>query len=328
MNILVTGGAGYIGSVTNWFLKSKGHTTIVFDNLQNGHREAVGDSTLIHGDLRKKEDIDAVFEKHPIDAVIHFAALALAGESMEKPYEYYRNNIMGGLNLLEAMRTHECKTIIFSSTCAVYGFPKVLPVTEDAPIAPVSVYGASKRNFEEILAWYDTVYGIKHTNLRYFNACGALPDGTLGEAHPVESHIIPVAISHALKETPFTLFGTDYQTPDGTCIRDYIHVLDLADAHLKAVEYLKRTDTSASINLGVGKGYSNREILKAVESVSGKPVAIVEKKRRWGDPDAIYADNSKAKSVLGWTPQYTDIRGIIETAWKFHVSHPDGYART
>ena len=325
MNILITGGAGYIGSITNWYLKSKGHTAVVFDSMVNGHKEAVGDTKLIVGDLRKKEDIRQVFSQNQFDAVIHFAALALAGESMEKPYEYFFNNIVGGLNLLEAMRGSTCKTIIFSSTCAVYGFPKELPVTETSPIAPASAYGASKRNFEEILTWYDSIYKMKHANLRYFNACGALPDGSLGEAHNPETHIIPVAIQHAVEGTEFTLFGNDYKTPDGTCIRDYIHVLDLADAHVKAVDYLLKNSSSFSVNLGVGKGYSNLEILKSVEEVTGKKVTIVEKPRRWGDPDAIYADNTKAKELLGWNPQYTSISSIIQTTWKWHEKHPSGY---
>jgi len=325
MNILITGGAGYIGSITNWFLKSKGHTTVIFDNLQNGHKEAVGDTMLIVGDLRSKDEIKKVFQDHAFDAVIHFAALALAGESMEKPYEYFFNNIVGGMNLLEAMRGSSCRTIIFSSTCAVYGFPKDLPVTETSPIAPASAYGASKRNFEEILAWYDSIYKIKHANLRYFNACGALPDGSLGEAHLPETHIIPVALSKAVSGESFSLYGKDYKTPDGTCIRDYIHVLDLADAHLRAVEYLLKNNTSFAVNLGVGKGYSNLEILRAVEEATGKKVSVTEKPRRWGDPDAIFADNTKAKEMLGWTPQYTSISSIIQTAWKWYEKHPKGY---
>jgi len=325
MNILITGGAGYIGSITNWYLKSKGHTTVIFDNLENGHKEAIGDTKLIVGDLRNKDDIKKVFAENQFDAVIHFAALALAGESMEKPYEYFYNNIVGGMHLLEAMRESSCKTIIFSSTCAVYGFPKMLPVTEESPIAPASVYGASKRNFEEILEWYEKIYGIKHAKLRYFNACGALPDGTLGEAHILETHIIPIALEKAVNGEPFPLFGKDYQTPDGTCVRDYIHVLDLADAHLKAVEYLKNATESTAINLGVGKGYSNLEIIHAVEEVTGKKLTLIEKPRRWGDPDAIFANNEKAKRLLNWNPQFTTITSIIDTAWKWHEKHPKGY---
>ncbi|OGG11294.1 UDP-glucose 4-epimerase GalE [Candidatus Gottesmanbacteria bacterium RBG_13_45_10] len=325
MRFLVTGGAGYIGSITNWLLRSKNHETVIFDNMVNGHKEAVGDTKLIIGDLRSKADIASVFEKEQFDAVIHFAALALAGESMQKPFEYFHNNIDGGLNLLEAMRAHNCKTIIFSSTCAVNGFPKKLPVTEESPIAPASVYGASKRNFEEILEWYEKVYGIRCARLRYFNACGALPDGTLGEDHTPETHIIPVAIKALVAGEPFRVFGNDYHSPDGTCIRDYIHVLDLADAHLKAAEYIAKNNMSLTVNLGVGKGYSNMEILKAVEAVTGKKLKIEYTKRRWGDPDAIYADNTKAKQLLGWQPKYVELTSIIETAWAWHQKHPKGY---
>lgn len=325
MKFLVTGGAGYIGSITNWLLWSKGHETVVFDNLTNGHKEAVGDSKLIVGDLRKKEDIQGVFKNESFDAVIHFAALAVAGESMKKPYEYFHNNIDGGLNLLEAMHLNECKTIVFSSTCAVYGFPKTLPVTEQSLISPVSVYGASKRNFEEILDWYDTLYGIKSAKLRYFNASGALPDGTLGEDHRPETHIIPDAITTAATGKPFFLYGKDYKTKDGTCVRDYIHVLDLADAHIKAVEYIVKHNKSLTVNLGVGKGYSNMEVLQSVEEVSGKKLDILYKERRPGDPDAVYADNTKARKLLGWEPQYLSISSIIQTAWNWHQKHPNGY---
>jgi UDP-glucose 4-epimerase len=326
MKYLVTGAAGYIGSITNWLLRSKGHETVIFDNMKNGHKEAVGDTPLIVGDLCNKKDIHAVFEKNTFDAVIHFAALALAGESMQKPFEYFHNNIDGGINLLEAMRTHDCKTIIFSSTCAVYGFPKKLPVTEDSPIAPASVYGASKRNFEEILEWYESIYGIKHARLRYFNACGALPDGTLGEDHDPETHIIPVAIKTAVAGEPFRVFGNDYKTNDGTCVRDYIHVLDLADAHLKAAQYIAKNRASLTVNLGVGKGYSNLEILKSVEEVTGKKLKIEYVKRRWGDPDAIFADNTKAKKYLGWTPKFVELSSIIDSSWKWHQKHPNGYS--
>jgi len=326
MKILITGGAGYIGSITNWLVKSRGHETVVFDNLEQGHKEAVGDTRLIVGDLRDSETIKKVFKEEKFDAVIHFAALALAGESMQKPFAYFHNNIDGGLNLLEAMREGECSTIIFSSTCAVYGFPKKLPVTEESPIGPLSVYGASKRNFEEILLWYEKVYGIRHAALRYFNACGALPDGTLGEAHLPETHIIPVALSAIQKGEPFTIFGDDYNTPDGTCIRDYIHVLDLADAHIRACDYIKNNKQSVYVNLGVGKGYSNKDIIKAIEEVTEKKMKVVVGKRRWGDPDAIWADNTKAKNMLSWEPKYTSITDIIATAWEWHKSHPEGFS--
>lgn len=326
MKLLITGGAGYIGSITNRFLRDQGHTTVVFDNLTTGHKEAIGDTRLIVGDLRKPEDIEKAFSGESFDAVIHFAALALAGESMEKPAEYFENNIMGGTNLLEAMWKAGCKTIIFSSTCAVYGFSKKLPVAEEESYKPVSVYGASKRMFEEVLEWYDTIYGVKHVNLRYFNAAGALLDGTLGEAHTMETHIIPKALDAATgKASEFHLYGDDYKTKDGTCIRDYIHVLDLADAHVKAVEYLKNGGASASINLGVGKGYSNKEVLGMVEKVTGKKVPVKVAPRRPGDPDAIYADNTKAKKILGWNPQHSDLETIVKTAWDWYQKHPNGY---
>ena len=325
MKFLVTGGAGYIGSITNWLLRTSGHKSVVFDNMQNGHKEAVGDTKLVVGDLRNNDDINRVFGAEQFDAVIHFAALALAGESMARPYEYFHNNIMGGLNLLEAMRAHDCKTIIFSSTCAVYGFPKTLPVTEESPIGPASVYGASKRNFEEILDWYDTLYGIKSAKLRYFNASGALPDGTLGENHKPETHIIPVALRAAAAGKPFFVYGKDYKTPDGTCIRDYIHVLDLAMAHIKAAEFLLKNHTSIAVNLGVGRGYSNIEILERVQAVTGKKLDIRIKARRAGDPDAIYADNSQARKLLGWIPKYDSLNEIVESAWKWHTTHPHGY---
>lgn len=325
MKFLVTGGAGYIGSITNWLLRSKGHETVVFDNMANGHKQAVGDSKLIVGDLRSKEDIQNVFKNESFDAVIHFAALAVAGESMKKPYEYFHNNIDGGLNLLEAMRLNGCQTIIFSSTCAVYGFPKKLPVTEESPINPTSVYGASKRNFEEILDWYDVLYEIKSAKLRYFNASGALPDGMLGEDHNPETHIIPDALTAAATGKPFFLYGKNYKTKDGTCIRDYIHVLDLADAHIKAVEHIVKEKTSFVVNLGIGKGYSNMEVLRSVEEVTGKKLNIRCKKRREGDPDAVYADNTRARKLLRWNPQYESISSIIQTAWAWHQKHPGGY---
>jgi len=294
--------------------------------MSTGHKEAVGDAKLVIGDLTSKDAIDRVLENDHFDAVIHFAALALAGESMQKPFKYFHNNIDGGLNLLDAMRRNGCKTIIFSSTCAVYGFPESLPVTEESPIAPASVYGASKRNFEQILDWYEKIYGIHHANLRYFNACGALSDGTLGEAHPVETHIIPVALASAASGKPFFVFGEDYKTPDGTCVRDYIHVLDLADAHLKAAQFIIKNNVSLTVNLGVGKGYSNLEILHTIEKVTGKKMDIHYKERRWGDPDAIFADNRKAGKLLGWKPSHASLESIIESAWAWYKMHPNGYA--
>lgn len=329
MKLLITGGAGYIGSVTNLYVREKGIESVIFDNLSTGHEQAVGETILIRGDLRNKEEIRRVFIKHKFDAVIHFAALALAGESMQKPDEYYINNILGGVNLLEAMRAGGCRNLVFSSTCAVYGHPNILPVKEDAPLSPVSVYGSSKLMFEEVLNWYDQIYQIKSVKLRYFNAAGAAPDGGIGESHPEETHIIPQVLSvvSGQKET-FELYGNNYQTPDGTCIRDYIHVWDLADAHLRAVEYLLKGNESTVINLGVGRGYSNLEVLAAIEKVTGKIIKKEVNSRRAGDPDAIYADNTLAKRVLGWEPKYLEIEEIVESAWKWHKLNPNGYERT
>lgn len=326
MRILVTGGAGYIGSVTNVILCERGFETVVFDNLSLGHREAVGNTRLVVGDLRRKEDIEAVFANESFDGVIHFAAFSLAGESMEKPFEYYQNNLLGGLNLLEAMRKFGCRSIIFSSTSAVYGIPKTVPITEDESIAPVSVYGSSKRMVEEMINWYSEIYGIRSVSLRYFNAAGALLDGTLGEDHANESHIIPLALSVAAgKKELFEVYGNDYETPDGTCIRDYIHVMDLADAHIKAMEYLAKNSQSEVINLGVGKGHSNIEVLDTIEEVTGKQVPRIYGPRRPGDPARLWADNQKAKKILGWEPRYSDLSTIIRSAWKWHQSNPEVY---
>lgn len=319
MKFLITGGAGYIGSITNRYIRSLGHETVVFDNLSTGHKEVVEGSELIVGDLRNTNDIEHVFQGRNFDGVIHFAAKALAGESMEKPTEYFENNILGGLHLLEAMHNANCQNIIFSSTCAVYGFPENLPVSESESYKPVSVYGASKRMFEELLDWYEKVYGLKYVNLRYFNASGATLDGELGENHSPETHIIPTALDVAMGiSKKFQLFGTDYKTADGTCIRDYIHVLDLADAHTKALEYLINGGGSISLNLGVGKGYSNKEILSEVESVTRKKVFIENAPRRVGDPDAIYANSTKAQKILAWKPKYSDLNTIISSAWIWH----------
>lgn len=318
MKVLVTGGAGYIGSITVKLLKEKGFETVIFDNLSTGHEFAGDNSDLVVGDLKNREDIEKVFKTAKIDAVVHFAALALAGESMKKPYDYYQNNITGGLNLLEAMRLNNCKSIVFSSSCSVYGTPKTLPVAEDAPIHPESVYASTKRTFEEILNWYDVIYGIKSVSLRYFNASGAALDGSLGETHSPETHLIPIALEVALGKRPeLSIYGNDYDTADGTCIRDYIHVLDLADAHLKAIEYLNEKKVSDVFNLGVGKGYSNNEIVGMIEKVTGRKVNKKYVARRPGDPAMIYADNSKAKQILGWEPKYSDLETIITSAWKW-----------
>lgn len=316
MRIFVTGGAGYIGSVTIRELQKAGHEVVVYDNLVYGHKEAVT-CELVKGDLL---DLEFLKEnvKGDFDAVIHFAAYALAGESMKDPYKYFQNNLQGGLNLLEFMRERKIPNIIFSSTCAIYGYPSKLPVTENEAKKPESVYGESKLMFEQTLSWYDKIYGIKHINLRYFNAAGATTDSNLGENHDPETHIIPIAIQTALgKFSSFKLFGTDYQTPDGTCIRDYIHVLDLATAHIQALEKIRQTGKSNSFNLGTGKGHSNKEVLDMVKKVSGVDFKIEEVTRRPGDPDAIYADNTKAVKELNFNPKYSDLETIVKTAWAY-----------
>ncbi len=329
MKVLITGGCGYIGSITNSFLRKRGYDTVIFDNLSTGHRQAAGNTRVITGDLLDADSIRAACKTHSFDAVIHFAALALAGESMRKPASYYRVNVQGGINLLEAMRESGCECIVFSSTCSVFGYPKTLPVTETSPKKPVSVYGESKLMFEQILARYDGLFGIKSAVLRYFNAAGALPDGSLGEDHTPETHIIPNAI-HTLtgQKSVFELFGTDYDTKDGTCVRDYIHVHDLATAHEKALTYLAETHASFDCNLGSGHGYRNWEIIAAIESVSGKTVPVKILPRRPGDPDAIYADYTKAQKLLGWRPTHSTLKEIIGSAWHWHSSHPTEFNST
>ncbi|MGH7246144.1 MAG: UDP-glucose 4-epimerase GalE [Candidatus Levyibacteriota bacterium] len=317
MKILVTGGAGYIGSITVKQLLAKGYEVVVFDNLKQGHKDAVG-CELVVGDLLNKEELSKSLDGYQFDAVIHFAALALAGESMQEPYEYFHNNIIGGMNLLEYMKNKKIPSIIFSSTCAIYGTPKDLPVKETEEKKPESVYGESKLAFEKTLFWYEKIYGIHYINLRYFNASGASLDGTLGERHDPETHIIPIAIKKARTNQPFPLFGTDYPTPDGTCIRDYIHVEDLATAHIQALEKITKDNTSDSYNLGTGKGYSNREVLTMVKKISGIDFPIEEKEKRPGDPPIIYADNTKAKNELGFEARYSDLETIVKTAWEWH----------
>lgn len=325
MKILVTGGAGYIGSHTVAELLRAGHQVVVFDNLVYGHKEAIS-CPLVVGDLLNRSEINRVFEQEKFDGVIHFAAYALAGESMKEPGRYFENNLQGGINLLEAMKEHQVEKVVFSSTCAVYGFPERLPVAEEEAKKPVSVYGESKLLFERILAWYDRLFGIKNVCLRYFNAAGASLDSSIGEDHRPETHIIPIAMQVALgQRESFTIFGDDYKTPDGTNIRDYIHVLDLATAHLKALEYLLKEKKSNYFNAGIGKGYSNKEILEMIKKVSGRDFKVEVGARREGDPDAVYADNSKIKKVLGWQPQHSDLKTIIETAWAWHRSHPQGF---
>ena len=317
MKILVTGGAGYIGSVTVKSLQDQGHEVVVFDNLSYGHKESVN-CPLIVGDLVDKQFLFKTFENQKFDGVIHFAAYALAGESMKDPNKYFYNNVVGGLNLLELMKRSQIKNIIFSSTCAVYGTPDKLPVTEGESKKPESVYGESKLMLEKILEWYDKIFGIKYISLRYFNAAGATLDGSLGEWHDPETHIIPIGIDSAISNKPFFLNGDDYETADGTCVRDYIHVLDLASAHIAALNKLNEGSESDFFNLGAGKGYSNMEVIDMIKKVSGINFPVEKKPRRAGDPAIIYADNSKATEKLGFDLKYSDLKTIVESAWNWH----------
>lgn len=323
MKIVVTGGAGYIGSVTAEILIDAGHAVTVFDNLERGHRAAVDPrAAFIHGDLRRPDDIEAALASCKPDAVMHFAAYALVGESMAQPELYFRNNVAGGLNLIEAMRKADTPKIVFSSTCATYGQPERMPITEDLPQRPTNPYGESKLMFEKILRWYQELHGIKVVFLRYFNACGATE--RFGEDHDPETHLIPNILKVPLGQNPvFQVFGDDYATPDGTCIRDYIHIVDLAQAHRIAIE----GDHHGAFNLGTGKGNSVQEVLAVARAITGHPIPAVIKPRRPGDPARLVAGADKARTVLGWKPRFEDIRLIVESAWRWHKAHPRGYAQ-
>ena len=321
MHILVTGGAGYIGSICVEQLLDAGHTVTVFDNLSEGHRRAIDPrAKLIIGDLQKEGDIFDAMEAARPDAVMHFAANALVGESMENPSKYFRNNVTGGIHLLDAMVACGVKKIVFSSTCATFGPPDRVPIDETLPQRPINPYGESKLIFEKILRWYDEIHGLRFVALRYFNAAGA--SQRFGEDHRIESHLIPNVLKVALgQKDNVQIFGTDYETPDGTCIRDYIHILDLAQAHMLALG----AEKSAFYNLGTGGGTSVREIIATCEKVSGKKIAVVEKRRRPGDPARLIAASAKIHRELGWTPKFQSIEKIIESAWAWHVANPNGY---
>ncbi|HET6407828.1 MAG TPA: UDP-glucose 4-epimerase GalE [Chthoniobacteraceae bacterium] len=321
MKIFVTGGAGYIGSICVEQLLEAGHSVVVFDNLTEGHGKAVDPrAELITGDLKNYEEIEAALKRTQPDAVMHFAANALVGESMLNPSKYFRNNVSAGVNLLDAMVAAGCKRFVFSSTCATFGTPERVPIDETLPQRPINPYGESKLMFEKVLRWYDEIHGIVFVALRYFNAAGA--SEKFGEDHRIETHLIPNVLKVALgQKDSVSIFGTDYETPDGTCIRDYIHILDLAQAHMLALDAPK----SAYYNLGTGGGTSVREIISACEKVTGKPIAVKEEPRRPGDPARLIAGSDKIQKELGWKPQYQDIEKIIESAWNWHVKNPGGY---
>lgn len=325
MQVLVTGGAGYIGSHTVALLRERGHGVVVLDTLEYGHRAAVGDTPLVQGDIADEALLERVFNEHAIEAVIHFAAYKAPGESMQQPERYFQNNVCGTLALLSAMHKAGVKHIVFSSTCAVYGTPATLPVSELNALHPESPYGESKLMVEQMLRWFDECHGLRSVSLRYFNAAGAMPDASIGEDWTLTLNLIPLVMKAALGKAPqINVFGTDYPTPDGTAIRDYIHVLDLADAHIKALEFLQANARSEIFNLGTGHGSSVQEIVTTARRISGVDISVNYTGRRPGDPVAIYADNTKARTVLGWEPQY-DLEQIIESAWRWHSSHPDGF---
>lgn len=327
MKILVCGGAGYIGSHTAEALLEQNNDVIVVDNLQSGHKESVNKKAKLYiGDLRDSDFLEKVFTENKIEAVIDFAAHSLVGESVTEPYKYFENNVGGTLSLLNKMREHDVKRIVFSSTAAVYGEPENIPILESDKTVPTNPYGESKLTVEKILRWFDEAYGIKYTVLRYFNAAGAHISGDIGEDHSPETHLIPIILQVALgKREAISIYGNDYPTEDGTCIRDYIHVTDLADAHILAVKRLIDGGNSATYNLGNGKGFSVKEVIEMTRKVTGRDIKEVVAPRRAGDPSVLIASSEKIISELGWKPIYNSLEKIIETAWNWHLKHPEGY---
>lgn len=327
MSILVTGGAGYIGSHTVSYLLDHNEEVVVVDNLQSGHRKSVHIEHFYQIDLRDKKALDKVFKTHKFEAVIHFAANSLVGESMEKPYEYYHNNVYGMMCLLDVMKENNVTRIVFSSTAATYGEPKNTPILEDDETNPTNTYGETKLAMEKMMKWFDQGYGIKYVSLRYFNAAGAHESGNIGEDHDPETHLIPLILQVPLGERDkIYMFGDDYPTEDGTCVRDYIHVMDLASAHFLALEYLRKDNPSEIFNLGNGNGYSVKEVIDTARKVTKHPIPAEVKARRAGDPAILIASSDKAKSILGWKPQFNSLEKIITDAWNWHKNNPEGYA--
>lgn len=340
--VLVTGGAGYIGSHAVKALALAGHQVVIYDNFSEGHRGAVdaikralerhgrpaSAVKLVEGDIRDTARIEGALAEGRVDTVMHVAAFLVVGASVRDPVGYYENNVRGSLSVLEAMVRASVKRLVFSSTCAVFGEPAEVPVVEDMPKAPINAYGETKLAVERALPHYERAYGIKTVTLRFFNVAGADPEGDLGEDHAPEVHLIPRAIDAALGRDSLTVFGDDYPTPDGTCQRDYIHVTDLAQAHLKALDYLERGGPSDAFNLGNGRPFTVLEIIRAVEEVSGSPVPWTVGPRREGDPATLFASNARSRRVLGWEPKLEDIRAIVDSAWRWRWSHPEGYRTT
>lgn len=319
MAVLVTGGAGYIGSHVVRLLLKKRYEVIILDNLSRGHKESLPQNVIFEEvDLLDKEKLSLVIQKHNIESVIHFAALAYVGESVEDPEMYYRNNVSGSFNLINALKEKGVKHFVFSSTCSLYGNPLTIPISEKENTKPINPYAKTKLMIEQILADYESAYGMKYVALRYFNAAGASVSGEIGESHFPEPHLIPLVLFTALgKRESISIYGDDYPTPDGTCVRDYIHVEDLADAHVKALEYLNKGNSSQIINLGTGDGNSVKEVISVAEEVTGRKIKSVIAPRREGDPAVLVADNKKAKEVLGWNPNF-NLKDIVQTAWQWH----------
>ncbi len=323
MNVLVTGGAGYIGSHTAKELARAGHCPVTYDNLSTGHRWAVRWGPFVEGDVADRGLLVETLRRHSIAVVIHFAGSAYVGESMDSPEAYFENNAVNSLRLLSAMREAGCRDIIFSSSCAAYGMPKRPLISERHPLHPINPYGESKLFVERALHWYKLAYGIHWVALRYFNAAGADPEGEIGEVHRPETHLIPQVIQAALGQGPAVeVWGSDYPTPDGTAVRDYVHVMDLAGAHIGAMAYLQRGGGSAAMNLGIGRGCSVREVIGAVDRLAGRPLPWKDGPRRPGDPPILVARSTLARRMLGWKPQYADIDAIVRTAWNWHAAHP------
>ena len=327
MRLLVLGGAGYIGSHTAVELLESGHEVVIVDSLVTGYEAAVPEgASFCQGDIRDYDFLNDLFKKEAIDAVIHFAAFSLVGESVTDPLKYYENNLYGTKVLLKAMIDNGVNKIVFSSTAATYGEPENIPILEDDRTCPTNPYGETKLAMEKMMKWSADAYGLKYVSLRYFNACGAHKSAKIGEAHNPESHLIPLVLQVPNgKRESVSIYGTDYDTPDGTCIRDYIHVTDLAKAHILAVEYLMKGGESNVFNLGNGVGYSVREVIETARRVTGHPIPAVEIPRRAGDPARLVASGEKAKEILGWKPEITELEDIIRSAWAWHSSHPNGY---
>ena len=324
MAVLVLGGAGYIGSHTAYELIDSGADVVIADNLETGHREAVHPQARFYqGDIRDRAFLDSLFEQESIDCVIHFAANSLVGESMTKPLKYYDNNLCGTKVLLESMVAHGIDKIVFT-----YGEPENIPILETDPTHPTNTYGETKLSMERMFHWVGQAHGLRYVSLRYFNACGAHKSGLIGEAHNPETHLIPLILQVPLgKRQSVGIFGTDYETRDGTCVRDYIHVTDLAQAHILAMEYLQNGGESSIFNLGNGVGFTVKEVIDTAREVTGHPIPAVESPRRAGDPAQLVASSEKARTVLGWKPQYNDLETIIASAWKWHETHPNGYGK-